>query len=242
MLKKVFSEEGPHELRISRFFSSPGIARHPRNHCVPLLGVIKIPRTGQKLMVMPLLRPFNNPSFQTFGEFIAFFTQVCEVCFLTNHRRRESINFDVHSIRAFNSCTSKTLHTGGRGRLRMEALSKTFFRDCTANNLMFDPSGMYPQGFHPTQMNRSRDFKCRAMRYTRTQMPPRYYLIDFGLSRQYLSREALDEPLRGGDKSAPEHRYRAPCNPFQTDIYYLGNLVREQFMQVRSAIHSPSHS
>ncbi|KAH9970476.1 kinase-like domain-containing protein [Russula compacta] len=194
VLKKVFSEEGPHELRISRFFSSPRVARHPRNHCVPLLGVIKMPKTGQKLMVMPLLRPFNNPSFQTFGEFVAFFTQICEGLQFMHERN-------------------------------------IAHRDCTVNNLMFDPSGMYPQGFHPTQMNRSRDFKGRAKRYTRTQRPPRYYLIDFGLSRQYLSREALDEPLRGGDKSAPEHRNRAPCNPFHTDIYYLGNLVRVEFMQ-----------
>ena len=98
---------------------------------------------------------------------------------------------------------------------------------------MFDPSEMYPQGFHPTKLNRTRDFKGKARRYTRTQRPPRYYLIDFGLSRQYLSREALDEPIRGGDKSAPEHQNGTWCNPFHTDIYYLGNLVRQEFMQVR---------
>ena len=99
---------------------------------------------------------------------------------------------------------------------------------------MFDPSGMYPHGFHLTQIKRNKDF--RAKQYTRTQRPPRYYLIDFGLSRQYLSRDALDEPLRGDDKSAPEHRYRTQCNPFHTDVYYLGNLVRQEFMRVRMAI------
>jgi len=107
---------------------------------------------------------------------------------------------------------------------------------------MFDPSEMYPQGFHPTKLNRTRDFKGKAKRYTRTQRPPRYFLIDFGLSRQYLSREALDEPLRGGDKSAPEHQNGTWCNPFHTDIYYLGNLVRQEFMQVRLAMPSPSPS
>ena len=98
---------------------------------------------------------------------------------------------------------------------------------------MFDPSEMFPEGYHPSQMNRSRDFQGRAKWYTRTQRPPRYYLIDFGLSRQYFSRKALDAPLRGGDKSAPEHRNAALCNPFHTDIYYLGNLVRQEFIQVR---------
>jgi hypothetical protein len=97
---------------------------------------------------------------------------------------------------------------------------------------MLDPSGMYPEGFHPIKMDRCREFKSCAKRYTRTQRPARYYLIDFGLSRRYDSRDALDEPLRGGDKSAPEHQHKVPCNPFHTDIYYLGNLVREHFIKV----------
>jgi hypothetical protein len=97
---------------------------------------------------------------------------------------------------------------------------------------MLDPSGMYPDGFHPVKINRSRDFKNQLQRFDRTQRPPRYYLIDFGLSRQYSSRNAIDDPLRGGDKSAPEHQIGRRCNPFQTDIYYLGNLVRERFIRV----------
>ena len=79
MLKKVLPEEGPYELQISRFFSSGEVATNSRNHCVPLLDVIKLPNSGQQLMVMPFLRPFNNPRFQTFGEVVAFFNQVSEV-------------------------------------------------------------------------------------------------------------------------------------------------------------------
>jgi len=194
MLKKIFPEEGPHELTITQFFSSPELVHHPRNHCVPLLGVIETPVIGQKLMVMPFLRPFNNPRFQTFGEFVAFFGQVCE-----------GLEF-MHK-------------------------QNVAHRDCTVNNLMFDPCEMYPEGFHPIQMNRKRNFKGRAKRYTRTERPPRYYLIDFGLSRRYRSRDVLDEPLRGGDRSAPEHQDGRLCNPFHTDIYYLGNLVRDEFMR-----------
>jgi hypothetical protein len=87
MLKKVLLEEGPHELQIAQFFSSPEVARDPRNHCVPLLDVIETHNAGQKLMVMPFLRPFNNPRFQTFGEFVAFFTQTCEVSLIKSHLR-----------------------------------------------------------------------------------------------------------------------------------------------------------
>ena len=92
---------------------------------------------------------------------------------------------------------------------------------------MFDPSKMYPKGFHPVKIDRNRNFKDAAKAYTRTQRPPRYYLIDFGLSRQYPSRDALDEPLRGGDQSAPEHQSGRRYNPFHTDIYYTSNLAQE---------------
>ncbi|KAH9045898.1 kinase-like domain-containing protein [Lactarius deliciosus] len=194
MLKKVLPEEGPHELEISRMFSGSGVATNSRNHCVPLLDVIKFPNSGHQLMVMPFLRPFDNPHFQTFGEFVAFFTQVCEGLQFMHERN-------------------------------------VAHRDCTANNIMLDPSRMYPDGFHPTQINRRPDFRGRAKRHTRTGRPPRYYFIDFGLSREYDSRDAFDAPLRGGDRSAPEHRDGGPCNPFQTDIYYLGNLIREEFIQ-----------
>lgn len=194
MLKKVLPDEGPYELQISRFFSSREVATNSRNHCVPLLDVIKLPNSGQQLMVTPFLRPFNNPRFQTFGEFVAFFNQLCEGLQFMHERN-------------------------------------VAHRDCTANNIMLDPSEMYPNGFHPTQINRRPNFNGRAKRHTRTRRPPRYYLIDFGLSRRYASRDAFDEPLRGGDRTAPEHQRGGPCNPFQTDIYYLGNLIREEFIR-----------
>jgi hypothetical protein len=62
-----------------------------------------------------------------------------------------------------------------------------------------------------------------------------------GLARQYdpTNGPPLEMPLRGGDKSAPEHQDRQiPCDPFPTDVYYLGNLVREKFLQVRTFVHS----
>ena len=83
MLKRVFTNEGPHELSIAQHFSSPELAQDPRNHCVPLLEVIELQMEGSdgshKVMVFPLLRPFNRPRFQTFGEFVSFFKQICEV-------------------------------------------------------------------------------------------------------------------------------------------------------------------
>lgn len=105
---------------------------------------------------------------------------------------------------------------------------------------MLGPSGMYPKGFHPVNIDRNRDFKGKATAYTRTLRPPRYYLIDFGLSRRYPTRDITDNPLRGGDKTAPEHRSRECPNPFHTDVYYIGNLVRVEFMRVRSQPEKPT--
>jgi hypothetical protein len=95
MLKKVLPAEGPHELMISQLFSSPELAGAPHNHCVPLLDVIELQHPEpQRLMVTPFLRPFNQPQMQTFGEFVAFFSQICEVwpssicfCFLYANTR-----------------------------------------------------------------------------------------------------------------------------------------------------------
>ncbi len=80
MLKRLFPEEGPYELEINQFFSSPELADDPRNHCAPLLDLIELQGLeSHKIMVFPLLRPLNRPRFQTFGEFVAFFTQICAV-------------------------------------------------------------------------------------------------------------------------------------------------------------------
>ena len=105
---------------------------------------------------------------------------------------------------------------------------------------MLDPSGMYPNSFHPADPGKSKDFRRNVKGYSRTRRPTRYLLIDFGLSRFYDPAKGppLDKPVRGGDKSAPEHQDReTPCNPFPTDVYYLGNLVREDYMQVRILFH-----
>ena len=101
---------------------------------------------------------------------------------------------------------------------------------------MLDPTNMYPNSFHPVALGRSKDFRRKAKAYSRTRHPPRYLLIDFGLSRQYDPAKGapVDVPIHGGDKSAPElQEGKTSYNPFPTDVYYLGNLVREDYMEVR---------
>ena len=79
MLKRLLNEEGPYELQINRLFSTEPLASNPRNCCARLLDVIQLPNEPP-IMVHSLLRPFDNPPLRTYGEFVTFFTQICEVC------------------------------------------------------------------------------------------------------------------------------------------------------------------
>lgn len=95
---------------------------------------------------------------------------------------------------------------------------------------------MYPEGFHPIDTRRSPSWDGKAKRFTRTERPVRYIMIDFGLSIQVRNKNTnVVYPARGGDRSAPEHRPEllgTLQNPFPTDVYYLGNLIKEEFMKV----------
>ncbi|KAF9480289.1 hypothetical protein BDN70DRAFT_622115 [Pholiota conissans] len=111
-------------------------------------------------------------------------------------------------------------------------------RDCTGLNVMMDGSEMYPKGFHPREPDYNPTFTGSAQqKYTRTQRPPKYYWIDFGLSARLdpADEHPLLPILRGNDKSVPEHQdpdYQTQfADPYATDIYHLGNLIREYFTE-----------
>ncbi|KAF8494059.1 hypothetical protein JB92DRAFT_2997182 [Gautieria morchelliformis] len=62
------------EVGIGKFFSSEPLASDPKNHCVRLLDVLEVPEyEGMFLLVMPILRHFNQPKIFTFGEAVEFF-------------------------------------------------------------------------------------------------------------------------------------------------------------------------
>lgn len=99
-----------------------------------------------------------------------------------------------------------------------------------------EPMPLLSEVPHPRRYGRSYDFKRRVKQRTRTERPTRYYIIDFGLSRAFSPGEELVAPVSfGGDRSVPEYKdpSRAVSNPFAIDVYCLGNLIRERFMNVR---------
>ena len=102
---------------------------------------------------------------------------------------------------------------------------------------MMDSKRLYPNGFHPIDIDYDYKRNRYARRWTRTERPPKYLLIDFGLSRYYDPDRGppLDLPVRGIDKTPPEvqgEKYNKFSNPFATDIYYLGNMIKMEFFDV----------
>lgn len=101
-----------------------------------------------------------------------------------------------------------------------------------------DPEPLFPDMYHPIKYHRTRDLSGKAKYRSRTERPTRYYLTDFGLSRKYATDDLSPQeyPIIGGDQSVPEFqgdKEFEPSNPFPTDVYYAGNLIRKHYLNVR---------
>ena len=79
-LKQVKRTDNPYEVDIGLYFSSKPLVSQPANHCVPIYDVLAL--NGDEdiaLVVMPLLRVYTNPNFDTIGEGVECFRQLFEV-------------------------------------------------------------------------------------------------------------------------------------------------------------------
>ncbi|KDQ55741.1 hypothetical protein JAAARDRAFT_37166 [Jaapia argillacea MUCL 33604] len=199
-LKRISKLEHPFEAEIGQFLSSGDLKTDPSNRCIPVYEILQVPDEGDEIIiVMPLLRPYNSPRFDTFGEVVEFVRQIFEGLQFMHH----------HHVA---------------------------HRDCDDCNIMLDPTELLPSGYHPVDINKKPDLSGRPKAYTRTQRPTKYYLIDFGISRRYNPEDGppLEYPIWGGDKTVPEfQKSDEKMDPFPTDVYYLGNLIREDFIQAK---------
>ncbi|KAL4249024.1 hypothetical protein ABKN59_007332 [Abortiporus biennis] len=199
ILKRFSQERHPEELEITKFFSTQPLSTHPKNHCVPLYDVLQPPDDPDKvILVLPLLRNFLDPSFQTVGEAVECFRQLFE------------------GIQFMHECN-------------------VAHRDCTSLNTMLDPKPMYPNLFHPAAPNWNSKLTWFAKYHSRTSRPTKYYFIDFGISEKFYPENGppLTLAIQGGDPTAPElQNPTGPVNPFPTDIYYLGNMIRVDFINI----------
>lgn len=110
-LKKISSTTHPHELELSTFFSKEPIASNPRNHCIRISEVLDVPDADNlHILVMPLLRRFNSPSFKTVGEAVDCFGQIFEVFVV--HETMDVLHSQKLDYRVCNLCISAILPIG----------------------------------------------------------------------------------------------------------------------------------
>ncbi|TEB23480.1 other/AgaK1 protein kinase [Coprinellus micaceus] len=198
ILKLVESAQSPEEVDILGYFSQAPISSDPRNHICPLLDILRRPEDeGQTIVVLPVLRPYDNPDFDTIGEALDFLRQILEgFTFLHEHR--------------------------------------VAHRDVRSENLMLDPTGMYPAKFFVWTPNMKADYSGPIQpRYMRTERGPKYYIIDFGFSKQFNSEELppSEIPMAASDPTIPELNDPKPCDPFPIDVYTVGNLILTDFIE-----------
>ncbi|KAJ7156551.1 hypothetical protein C8R43DRAFT_1065471 [Mycena crocata] len=202
MLKKIDQSLHPFEVDIGTWFSAEPQGSDPENHCVPIYEVLQTPDPNLKFIAMPLLARYDKPRFDTIGEAVSFFRQIFEGL---KYMHRQNV---AH-------------------------------RDCSGLNIMMDASPIFPVPFHPVVQTKKRDFTGSVSHLSRTQHPVKYYLTDFGISVKYRpeDRPPLEVPVIGADKTVPEFQTAIKrdlppdCDPFPVDVYYIGNLVREDFIK-----------
>ena len=68
----------------------------------------------------------------------------------------------------------------------------------------------------------------------RASVPMTYYYIDFGISTLFASEDTnkLVTGRAGLDRDVPELSEVLPYDPFKVDVFILGNLFRQSFLQV----------
>lgn len=99
------------EVTIARRLSSKELLRDPSNHCVPVLDVFDDPfDTSKALMVMPYLRPFDDPEFRTIGEVMDFISQTLEVSAFAHGIHRKQILSYICRVSAL--CINSASHIG----------------------------------------------------------------------------------------------------------------------------------
>ncbi|TFK74307.1 hypothetical protein BDN72DRAFT_955922 [Pluteus cervinus] len=208
ILKRVDIKDHPYELDITKLWSSEALSGNPQNHCIPLLQVLYPPdHTDHVIFVLPFLRKFNAPRFDTVGEVIDCLDQLFKGLQFIHH----------HHVA---------------------------HRDISLDNIMMEGDKLCPGGWHLRNHTLAPDGRTSAKFFTRTKHPPKYYFIDFGLSTQYDPSETspLEPPVIGGDRTVPEFQTSGTLfNPFHTDIYYMGNFVREYFIQGNKALYMNGH-
>ncbi|OCH90633.1 hypothetical protein OBBRIDRAFT_776568 [Obba rivulosa] len=104
-------------------------------------------------------------------------------------------------------------------------------RDCTRRNLLMDGNALFPSGFHPINQMSLPDASGPAPYRNRSDVPVRYYYVDFGISVYFHAEREnkLVLGMDGRDQEVPELSSKIPYDPYKVDIFIIGNVFRRTF-------------
>ncbi|KAJ7748427.1 hypothetical protein B0H16DRAFT_1553380 [Mycena metata] len=206
VLKLISKSVHPEEAEIFEYFSTPELVIRGFSACSPLLNALSPPDDEDKLIfVMKLMRKYDSPRFNTFGEVVKFFRQMFEGMQFMHHHR-------------------------------------VAHRDGNSNNIMMDGKHLFPPAstLNISAMNGVPRKGCSSSERPNTITGPSDLLNIILLTSAYPVSSGQEKtlehtqswPFMGGDRSPREFGVLGKLDPFATDIYYLGNLIRREFLDV----------
>jgi serine/threonine protein kinase len=197
------------EIPVTQFLNSSKLRSHPNNRCVPLYDVLQSPIAGEsdtRILVLPLLRSFHNPRFDTIGEILSCLKQLFEGLEfmhsnLVAHRDINFANIMVDAAPLF----PQGWHFATVGTIDRN-------RDYTGPAVHLSRSEVpVPVKYYFIDFGLAVQFDPKV--------PP--------ASR--LATSAI-----GGDKTVPEYQNggeKRLTDPFATDVYYIGSMIRQIFLK-----------
>jgi len=231
-IKEISANSEEH--RIAELLRQEEWTSDPRNHCVPILNLFKDPQDPELFyLVMPLLRPMNDPPFEQVKEIMEFTDQILEVKVF---HLQPNLQTQAHDSQGL-----IFLHEKGIAHRYetlypdfVEFLSMCTHRDCVRPNIMMNGDAMYPEGFHPIRIKRTPDCLRTAEHTSRTVAGVKYYYLDFGISCYLPDADSLRlvTGSDGRDQDPPELSDTNPYDPFKLDIFIIGNMLNQEFCRV----------
>jgi hypothetical protein len=80
ILKRVYLNRNTNEEEVILRLRQQPLASDARNHCVPVYEILAVPGEDQlRIIVMPLLRQYSDPPWDTTGEVVSCVQQIFEV-------------------------------------------------------------------------------------------------------------------------------------------------------------------
>ncbi|KAJ6460838.1 hypothetical protein C8R47DRAFT_1180548 [Mycena vitilis] len=121
------------------------------------------------------------------------------------------------------------LHQLLRG-LKFMHVNEIAHRDVCSMNFVMDASKLVPGGWHFASPHSTPNYKRRRRTRSRSSVKIQYYIIDFGLSVFRCALET-DPQVIGADRTVPEFKSGQPYDPYKLDIYQMGNMIKQEFIE-----------